>query len=125
MSGIQSFDNIGIAVRDVAKSADWYTRFGLTQEWADEGQAWLTAPGVALYLFRAVGAAQAPRSPDLTNNPPGIDHLSFAVTNLDETDAELARNGIQAERPPADQEWGARAALYRDPDGNCIWLLQR
>ncbi len=55
----------------------------------------------------------------------GIDHLSFRVADVDAACASLKAQGIAVEREPQDYPWGARAACLRDPDGNCIWLLQR
>jgi methylmalonyl-CoA/ethylmalonyl-CoA epimerase len=64
-----------------------------------------------LFLFparpgddRAVG-----RDLGLFGNPPGIDHISFGVDDVDALHASLTADGIDAGPQPADQDWGAPA----------------
>ena len=59
----------------------------------------------------------------MSHNAPGIDHISFAVDDVDRTYLSAISKGLSFASPPADQEWGARAALVRDPDGSNIYLL--
>jgi len=56
-------------------------------------------------------------------NPLGIDHVSRLVDDVDKTHAELVAQGIHFYTLPADQSWGARIAILRDPDGTNIYLL--
>ena len=78
-----------------------------------------------LFLFvGAPGREPVARQPfELNLNPAGIDHVSFLVDNVDKTHTELVGRGIQFHAQPADQSWGARAAMLRDPDGTNIYLL--
>jgi catechol 2,3-dioxygenase-like lactoylglutathione lyase family enzyme len=58
------------------------------------------------------------RESNLFQHPPAIDHISFLVINVDKAYAELKVRGVRFEAEPADQNWGARLATLRDPDGN-------
>ncbi len=122
---ILGLDNVGVAVRDVARSVAFYRLLGFEPEYVAEDSAFLRAPGVALYLFRTQGPQPSPRSFDLEGNPVGYDHLSFQVADVDGVCGRLQQRGVAVERGPQDYPWGARAACLRDPDGNCVWLLRR
>jgi len=122
---IEALDNVGVAVRDLERAVAFYRILGFQPEYATEDSALLRAGGVALYVFRTDGPVQPLRSFDLTGNAPGYDHLSFRVPDVDAACRRLQELGVTVERQPQDYPWGARAACLRDPDGNCIWLLQR
>lgn len=122
---ITGLDNIGIAVTDLEASLAFYRGLGFVPEYRDAHSALVRAGGVALYLFKTTVRSPVVRSFDLTGNPAGLDHLSFNVPNVDAACERLRAMGIAIEREPRDYEWGARAACLRDPDGTCIWLLQR
>lgn len=47
---------------------------------------------------------------------PGLVHLY--VPDVDAWQAEMLGQGIVAEEAPADQPWGNRQMMVRDPDGN-------
>jgi catechol 2,3-dioxygenase-like lactoylglutathione lyase family enzyme len=121
---IRGIDNVGIAVRDLEASLKFYHALGFREEWRDERSALVRAGSAALYLFRTSNQTALQRSFDLLGNPAGIDHLSLAVEDVDAAYKALEAQGIKFERPPQDYDWGRAACLY-DPDGNCIWLLQR
>ena len=61
----------------------------------------------------------------LFSNPPGIDHVSLAVTDVDGLYSTLKAAGVWFSGPPEDQSWGARMVSLKDPDGNNLYLLQR
>jgi uncharacterized glyoxalase superfamily protein PhnB len=61
----------------------------------------------------------------LFGNPPGIDHISFAVADVDAIYATLRAAGVVLGGPPEDQSWGARMVGLKDPDGNNLYLLQK
>ncbi len=64
------------------------------------------------------------REPFLAQNPPGLDHISFSVEDLDKMYAALKAKGVAFLGEPADQDWGARLVGFKDPDGNNLYLLQ-
>jgi methylmalonyl-CoA/ethylmalonyl-CoA epimerase len=60
----------------------------------------------------------------ICGNPPGIDHISFLVDDVDALHASFTGNGVDAGPPPSDQDWGARAFGLTDPDGNNLYFLR-
>src|SRR5262245_27283992 len=87
----------------------------------------MAAGTVQLFLFQVRRPDPAPvgRELGLFGNPPGIDHISFAVTDVDALYAKLCKAGVVLAGPPEDQSWGARMVGLKDPDGNNLYLLQR
>jgi methylmalonyl-CoA/ethylmalonyl-CoA epimerase len=61
----------------------------------------------------------------LCGNPSGIDHISFAVADVDALYSTLRADGVTFNGQPEDQSWGARMVGLKDPDGNNLYLLQK
>jgi methylmalonyl-CoA/ethylmalonyl-CoA epimerase len=121
---IERFDNIGVAVTDLKRSADWYGKLGFQQQ--DDGEAGgaFTAGDAVLYIFQTDSTQPAGRRErDLVHNPPGIDHISFRVADVDANHRELLARGIAIEEGPTNQVWGSRTITMLDPDGNRIYFL--
>jgi lactoylglutathione lyase len=56
----------------------------------------------------------------------GYNHIAITVSELDERLAELAKLGIEPEKPPYTvREGGSRLCFVRDPDGYRIELIER
>jgi lactoylglutathione lyase len=56
----------------------------------------------------------------------GYGHIAVTVADLDATLAELAKKGIEPERPPYSvREGGSRLCFVRDPDDYRIELIER
>jgi catechol 2,3-dioxygenase-like lactoylglutathione lyase family enzyme len=127
---LEGIDNVGVAVSDLARSIEFYERVGFTKEYDyDTGgvQGASVRCGTAvLFLFQTKRADAGPvdRQPTLTENPPGLDHLSFTVSDVDAEVAALRSRGITYDGEPEDQDWGARLVGFRDPDGTNLYLLQ-
>jgi uncharacterized glyoxalase superfamily protein PhnB len=51
--------------------------------------------------------------------------LDFEVDDVDAAYGRLAPLGIAWVMAPTDQPWGARSAMFRDPDGNLVNLFTR
>ena len=51
--------------------------------------------------------------------------LDFEVDDVDATYARLTSLGVTWVMAPTDQPWGARSAMFRDPDGNLVNLFTR
>jgi uncharacterized glyoxalase superfamily protein PhnB len=51
--------------------------------------------------------------------------LDFEVDDVDDTHDRLNQLGVTWIMPPTDQPWGARSAMFRDPDGNLVNLFTR
>lgn len=53
--------------------------------------------------------------------PPGVDHVAFAVDDVDKACQELKSHGLKPEYGPRDYYWG-RSAYLRDPGGRLVEL---
>jgi uncharacterized glyoxalase superfamily protein PhnB len=51
--------------------------------------------------------------------------LDFEVDDVDAAHARLVPLGVTWVMAPTDQPWGARSAMFRDPDGNLVNLFTR
>ena len=116
-------DNVGICVQDLRRSVAFYVDLGF--ETLSESERGVTvARGEAkLFLFEGVAGPAPMRELGLFGNPPGIDHVSFLVDDVDALHDELVARGIETAGPPSDQDWGARAFGLLDPDGNNLYFL--
>jgi catechol 2,3-dioxygenase-like lactoylglutathione lyase family enzyme len=127
---LQRIDNIGVAVRDVVKTAAFFAdALGLATKVDLDGSppsAQVSLGEQYLYLFQTTSdTAPASRGFDLAANPRGLDHLSFTVDDIDQTYAELRERGVAfAGEPQTVEAWGLRLVGFRDPDGNCYYLVQ-
>ena len=104
---IERFDNVGIAVRDFERAVDFYQRLGFTisARYDETPSAIFTAGEARLYIFGT--ASQDPphrRDLSLFGNPPGVDHLSFWVGDVDAAYNSISERGVHFEAPPADME---------------------
>jgi catechol 2,3-dioxygenase-like lactoylglutathione lyase family enzyme len=118
-----TLDNIGIGTCDLGRALAFYRRLGFTSVRRSPRGEVMVLGGSTLFLFPAGRADTPPRSGSPLANPPGLDHLSFAVADVDATYRRLRAVGVVFEAAPADTDWGARAACLRDPDGTVIFLL--
>src|SRR6516165_10669862 len=82
---VQAIDNIGICTTDLTRSVTFYERLGLTEAYRNDRGVMMAAGTVQLFLFQVRRPDPAPvgRELGLFGNPPGIDHISFAVTDVD------------------------------------------
>ena len=124
---IRGVDNIGICTTDVARSVVFYQKLGLSEAYRNDRGVMMAAGDAHLFIFatRQVNPPPVTRELGLFGNPPGIDHISFAVSDVDALYSKLREAGVVFGGPPEDQSWGARMVGLRDPDGNNFYLLQR
>ena len=124
---MRGIDNIGICTTDLARSVAFYDKLGLSEAYRNERGVMMAAGTVQLFLFQVRRPDPAPvgRELGLFGNPPGIDHISFAVADVEALYAELCTAGVAFATPPEDQSCGARMVGLKDPDGNNLYLLQR
>lgn len=119
-----SFDNIGIAVTDLDRTADFYRTIGFGVTVRDGQSATAEAGSARLFIFRARSAGVFPKRPlGMDDSDPGIDHISFAVPDVDQVAATLGAAGVEIESGPIDQPWGRRTITVLDPDGIRLWFL--
>ncbi len=126
-SVVERIDNVGVVVTDLERALAFYRALGFEVEdrEAETPSATVAAGGARLWLFQTRSRATAARDPSMTGNPPGFDHVSLWVGDVDAVAERLRAVGLSLESEPADQPWGARATSLLDPDGNRIYLLGR
>jgi catechol 2,3-dioxygenase-like lactoylglutathione lyase family enzyme len=117
-------DNVGICVRDLRRSVAFYGDLGFETLGENDRGVTMARGDAKLFLFAdRVGGPAPTRELGLFGNPPGIDHVSFLVDDVDALHNELVARGIKTAGAPSDQDWGARAFGLRDPDGNNLYFL--
>lgn len=127
---INGIHNVGIAVRDLDAVAGFFEHaVGLDLTRDDEGRprsARVQTGDRYLYIFEtAAGPAPVHRGGDLVTNSPGLDHVSFAVDDVDDAYRSLRRRGVSFEGEPETVDaWGIRLVRFCDPEGNGYYLVQ-
>jgi catechol 2,3-dioxygenase-like lactoylglutathione lyase family enzyme len=117
-------DNVGICVCDLRRSVAFYRDLGFGIVGENDRGATVARGEAKLFLFETrVDGPASTRELGLFGNPPGIDHVSFVVDDVDALHGELVARGVQTAGEPSDQDWGARAFGLRDPDGNNLYFL--
>jgi predicted enzyme related to lactoylglutathione lyase len=96
-----------LAVADMPRAVDHYTRLGFEISYYDEGYAFAQRQGVNLHLDRT------------DSPPPGGGILYLHVDDADELAATWRAAGADVTEPE-DCPWGKREGVHRDPDGNTI-----
>jgi len=123
---LQGIDNIGICAADLERSVQFYGSLGFAEAYRNERGVMLAAGRVQLFLFQTQRSNPTPVSRELGlfRNPPGIDHISFSVTDVDALYGKFMQSGVICGSRPEDQSWGARMFGLKDPDGNNLYVLQ-
>ena len=108
-------DHIELVVKDVKQFVEFYKKLGFELlTWTDHhgGSAEMKLPGENQTIFEIHQV--------MTEENPGINHISFKCVDIDKTHADLVAKGVvfQKDVHPAT---GRKNALLRDPDG---WRLQ-
>ncbi len=83
----KGIDNVGVAVTDLNRSIAFSEKLGFAQgqDYAvDVKGCTMTCGDAVLFLLQTKQAHPRPvkREPTLTQNPPGLDHISFVVENV-------------------------------------------
>ncbi len=114
---IVGIDHIELVVNDVKEFVEFYQKLGFKLlTWTDHhgGSAELQLPGDNQPIFEIHSV--------MTEENPGLNHISFKVVDIDQTHADLVAKGVKFHKDvhpsPAT---GRKNALLRDPDG---WRLQ-
>jgi len=105
---MRGIDNIGICTADLARSVAFYQGLGFSEEYRNDRGVLMANEGVRLFLFatRKPNPPPVGRELGLFDNSPGIDHISFAVADVDALYARLREAGVKFGGPPEDQSWG-------------------
>jgi catechol 2,3-dioxygenase-like lactoylglutathione lyase family enzyme len=120
MFKVQGFDHVGLAVKDVRKSVDWYQEIlGLERLYEE---VWGDFPGVVGTGDTSV-AFFPTDDPDIPL-PPGlpIHHLAFRIdgANFNAAQATLRQKGIEFEFQDHKIVY---SVYFYDPDGHLIELM--
>jgi len=123
---IQGIDNIGICTTDLARSVTFYRKLGFSEAYRNDRGVMMSVADAYLFIIatRQSNPPTVGRELGLFGNPPGIDHISFVVADVDALYSKLRATGVAFGGPPKDQSWGARM-VGQDPDGNNLYLLQK
>ena len=121
-----SFVHTCIRVRDIDASKEFYGRLGFEQRgrlrFESAYNIYMGLPGGGDVLELTVNVGQE-EPYDLGD---GYNHMALTVDDLDGMLAELAKAGIEPERPPYTiRDGGSRLCFVRDPDGYRIELIER
>ena len=87
----------------------------LTKKYQFRDYAGFECGGVEIGI-KTWGGLQPPRE--------GEPCIDLAVRNVDEAHETLSSKGVEFVKGPHDAKWGARIAVFRDPDGNTLQLTQ-
>lgn len=105
-----------VSVGDLDRSLAFYgDRIGLVRGERTGELAWMrTGEGIEVLLHQRPAVASDTAVA-----------ISFAVDDTDRVVAEWADAGGAVVDAPADQPWGERTAVVRDPDGHLVCLVTR
>jgi catechol 2,3-dioxygenase-like lactoylglutathione lyase family enzyme len=113
---IRRFWSITLTVSDIDEAVHFYeTVLGLPMKYRFGDYAGFDCGGVEIGM-RTWGERENPRE--------GEPCLDLMVDDVDEMYADLRERGVNFVQPPKDAQWGARYAVFTDPDGNKLQLTQ-
>ena len=126
---LASLNHVGVRVRDLRRSVDWYAKLGFRLIWDSPPHkvACLRNDeiGIELNLIFNSDDANGGKNVlmDVTPKYPGFNHLSFRVRSIEETVKALGEAGIEIREGPVNLG-GEIAVFVRDPDLNVVELAE-
>jgi catechol 2,3-dioxygenase-like lactoylglutathione lyase family enzyme len=126
---LDALNHIGVRVRDLRRSADWYAHLGFRLIWQSEHHkvACLRNDeiGVELNLIFNSDDSNDGKNVLMDVGPkyPGFNHLSFRVPSIRQAIDSLEAAGIQIREGPVSLG-GEIAVFVRDPDLNVVELAE-
>lgn len=126
---LEALNHIGIRVRELRRSAEWYAHLGFRQIWQSEQHkvACLRNDEIGVELNLIFNSDDSNRGKnvlmDVEPKYPGFNHLSFRVSSIQDTINALRAVGIEIEEGPLSLG-GEIAVFVRDPDLNVVELAE-
>jgi lactoylglutathione lyase len=126
---LQALNHIGVRVRELQRSVDWYAHLGFRLVWESEEYkvACLRNDEIGVELNFIVNADGSNDGRnvlmDLEQKSPGFNHLSFRVPSMRDTISALGDAGIEIREGPVSLG-GEIAVFVRDPDLNVVELAE-
>ena len=107
--------DVTFTVSDLRRSIDYYENvLGLAKKYEFETYAGFDCGGVEIGLVPG-------RTSKVHSEEPCVD---FLVRDLDEAYGVLRARGVRFVKEPHGTQWGGRIALFTDPDGHLLQLVQ-
>ena len=126
---LEALKHVGVRVRDLRRSAEWYAHLGFQLIWQSEQHkvACLRNDkiGVELNLIFNSDDSSGGKNVLMDVKPkyPGFNHLSFRVSSIRDTVDALKAAGIDIKEGPVSLG-GEIAVFVRDPDLNVVELAE-
>lgn len=115
--------SVSLAVKDLAKSRDFYEKLGFEQIGGDPEQNWLILRNEG----HVIGLFQGMFDKNILTFNPGWDQRGGEVnpfTDVREIQRELKKDGIKLDSEADDLTKGPASLMLTDPDGNPIMIDQ-
>jgi len=107
---------VTLTVSDLERAVRFYeSTLGLRKKYRFGDYAGFDCGGVEIGL-KTWGGLERPRA--------GEPCIDLAVGNVDEAYQALSSKGVKFVKEPGHVQWGARTAVFEDPDGNTLQLTQ-
>ena len=126
---LEALNHIGVRVRELRRSVQWYAHLGFRLIWQSEQHkvACLRNDeiGVELNLIFNSDDSSGGKNVlmDIEPKYPGFNHLSFRVSSIEDTITALKAAGIEIREGPVSLG-GEIAVFVRDPDLNVVELAE-
>jgi catechol 2,3-dioxygenase-like lactoylglutathione lyase family enzyme len=107
--------DVTFTVADLERATDFYENvLGLQKKYQFSNYVGFDCGGVEIGLVPG-------RETEVQQNSPCVD---FLVRDVDEAYQTLRERGVRFLKEPHDAVWGGRIALFSDPDGHLLQLVQ-
>jgi catechol 2,3-dioxygenase-like lactoylglutathione lyase family enzyme len=107
---------ITLTVRDLEPAIDFYgNTLGLVKKYQFGDYVGFDCGGIEIGL-KTWGELEQPRK--------GEPVIDLMVSNLDQAYRNLRAKGVSFDKEPGEALWGARYALFKDPDGHLLQLTE-
>jgi catechol 2,3-dioxygenase-like lactoylglutathione lyase family enzyme/ferredoxin len=126
---LEGLNHVGIRIRDLARSVEWYSHLGFRLIWQSPPHkvACLRNEAIGMELNFIFNSDDSNGGKnvlmDIEPRYPGFNHLSFRVSSIADTISALEAAGIEISEGPV-ALGGEIAVFVRDPDLNVVELAE-